>query len=63
MPVLTRTRSILHAEPESGARAFVQRDEDTNVMRRKVYLDIETYQDLGCPDTITVTVEPGDTLN
>lgn len=61
--MITKTKSVLHAEPSSGPRAYVQRDEGTNVLRRKVYLDITTYQDLGCPDTVTMTVEAGDTLN
>jgi hypothetical protein len=62
MATITKTKSVLHADRHSE-RTFVQRDEDSGVLRRKVYLDITTYQDLGSPDTVTVTVEPGDTLN
>lgn len=60
--VLTRTRSVLHLDPLTD-RTYRQADEETDVLHREVYLDIHTYQDLGEPDTITISIEPGDTLN
>jgi len=66
--ILSKTRSILtrddrYSEEEFGKRWFIQTDEETGIVRRNVYVDVETFQDLGEPDTITVTIEPGDTLN
>lgn len=54
--------SILQLDPTSE-RSYVARDPITQVLERKLYLDILTYDDLGAPDTITLTIEPGDTLN
>lgn len=61
--VLTRTRSVLHTHPDLAPRTYCAIAEDSNAILREVYLDMETYQDLGEPDTITITIEPGDTLN
>lgn len=33
------------------------------VGRVKVDLDDVQFEDMGCPDTVTVTVQPGDKLN
>lgn len=68
MATLTRTRSVLHRSATKGDEPysrqwFIQADEDTNVVRREVYVDRQTFEDLGEPDTITVSIEPGDTLN
>lgn len=60
--ILSRTRSVLHLDPLTD-RTYRQVDEDTDVLHREVYLDIRTYQDLGEPETITISIEPGDTLN
>jgi hypothetical protein len=38
-------------------------DEESGVIGRQVYLSFQDFLDLGSPETITVTVEPGDTLN
>jgi hypothetical protein len=64
MAVLSKTVSILtYSTDIRDQRLYVQVDPDTEVINRQVYVDIETYQDLGEPDVITVTIEPGDTLN
>lgn len=62
---LSKTRSVLteNGDPDLGVRWYIQVDEETEVIRRELYLDIATYQDLGEPETITVTIEPGDLLN
>lgn len=66
--VLSKTRSILTRSTTKGdedyARQwFIQVDPDDSSVEREVYVDIQTYLDLGEPDVITVTIEPGDTLN
>ncbi len=66
--LLSKTRSILTRSTTKGdedysRQWFIQVDEETDVIRREVYVDIGTYQDLGEPETITITIEPGDTLN
>lgn len=63
MALLTATRTILTHVPGDDSRLYVASDEESGVIRRSVYVDIETYQDLGEPEEITVTIEPGDTLN
>jgi hypothetical protein len=61
-PVITRTTSVLHAV--SGARGvFVNPLDDDDFRRHLVILDPEIYDDLGRPEYITVTIEPGDRLN
>jgi len=46
---------------------FVQRhegdDRDAFSTKRVFRLDRFTWKDLGCPDEVTLTVVPGDTLN
>lgn len=63
--MLTKTRSILtRRNPDDWEdRRYWQVDEESGVIRRAVDIDIQTFQDLGEPDTITVTIEPGDTMN
>lgn len=68
MTNLLKTKTILKHDTKmgrdwGGSRWFISSDEESGVIRRQVYIDGTTYDDLGSPDTITITIEPGDTLN
>lgn len=68
MPTLSRTRSVLTRSTTKGdepyaVQWFASADDDTSAVLREVYVDRQTFEDLGEPDTITVSIEPGDTLN
>lgn len=60
-------RSVLdRVPPVDGtvrSMAFVTRDDDTHEATRIVEVTIEDWNDLGRPDQLTVTIEPGDALN
>jgi hypothetical protein len=60
--ILTRQRTVFrlagHDDP-SPSDAAVYSDGDERTFR----LPADTFEDMGRPDTITLTVEPGDALN
>lgn len=65
--MLTRTRVVLHRVTGSGMeshRVIFSRepDEDGDVPHTH-YLPRDVWEDFGRPDTITLTVDPGDRLN
>lgn len=47
----------------SRAAYFSQEDEATGDHRIGVSIDLDTWDDLGRPDQLTVIIEPGDKLN
>lgn len=66
--MMTKTRCIMKREFSSEldgriTHTFRMRYEDTNVIQRTVELDAEDWEEMGRPETITVTIEPGDRLN
>lgn len=61
MNTLTRTRSILHRGNTHDGRVFFAHDEEP--YSKLISIDVDLWEDLGRPDVITVTVEPGDLLN
>lgn len=62
--MLTKHRTILHYWTTSmGLTSFLTRDEDTGSVVEAHELPEDVWVDMGSPDTITVTVEPGDLLN
>jgi len=63
-PTLTATRTVLDRAPDHRSpteAAFERLDEDGN--RRTLIVERQTDIDLGSPDQVTITVEPGDRLN
>ena len=72
MPNLTRTRSVLvlrdtaHREPDIHGtliRYGRSHDDELDGPFRSVLVDEATRADLGDPEHVTVTIEPGDLLN
>ena len=63
---LSRTQKVLHRLPFRDGRRTIYRHRDDNPYdpaATTVYINADDYLDLGRPDTITVTIEPGDRLN
>lgn len=63
----TKSRSILHkssvtSQLASFGRAEEENPEDNGTVRILV-LAREDWEDMGQPETITITIEPGDHLN
>lgn len=57
---------ILEGSYDVGIRYFSQLDEDVTEFRsvhRKFMLDVDTWDELGEPEVVTITIEPGDRLN
>lgn len=65
--MLSRTRRILTKDPvqkNENFPFFSQYDEDDSTkMTTGVYFDRQSWVDMGAPETITVQIEYGDTLN
>ena len=64
--LLTRTVKVIHEQPirDGGRVIYRHTDDDTyDPYAATLYLSGEDYLDMGRPDTITVTIEPGDRLN
>lgn len=64
---LSKTQAVLHradAEYNTYVKFTYQNDEPEPEIRVNVLLlDSDLHKEMGEPDTITVTVEPGDKLN
>jgi hypothetical protein len=62
---LSKTTSVLtQVESDSTWVSFErERDEPSDLTQREVVIDYETWRDMGTPEAITVTIEPGDRLN
>jgi hypothetical protein len=62
---LSKTAAVLELFNVSGAHASYSKtveDLDEGAPNHVVHLNIEKYEDLGKPAEITVTIEPGNTL-
>lgn len=55
MPLAREGASVarFHGEDDSGVKASI----------RDLYMSLDTYRELGSPQVITVSIEPGDKLN
>ena len=60
---LTRTRKTLHKLPLVRGRLVYYRHQDDTPVDTTISIRRSDYDDMGRPDTITVTIEPGDHLN
>lgn len=61
---LSKAQSVLSHEPTSDhPNRYIQYDEETNRVRRYVEFDSDLAEDLGYPDQVTISIEPGDRLN
>lgn len=61
---LSKTTTVMHHELDVGAHVkLVSRDDDTGGIHRAALMTRADWQDMGEPETITVTIEPGDLLN
>lgn len=58
--ILTKTRTIMHRK---NALVFTCEDGEEEYANHRLAFDGDVWDDMGQPDTITVTIEPGDTLN
>lgn len=60
MSTLTKHQVVM----QRGQRTtFMARDDDTNHVLDKYVMTRDDFLEMGEPDTITVSVEPGDLLN
>jgi len=65
---ITKTRQVLSFQPnprgKEGRRVTYSRQPDDNSdVPTQVKIDVCTWDELGCPEDITITIEPGDLLN
>jgi len=65
---LERLRSVMELQPATpddapGAVTFASTDDDTGEPTKAVVLRRDDWDDMGRPETITVTVELGDRLH
>lgn len=62
--ILTKTTSVLNLHAGSRHRtSFASVDDDTGAIDREVWMSGRTWEELGGPEQITVTIKPGDRLN
>ncbi|KQP83728.1 hypothetical protein [Aeromicrobium sp. Leaf291] len=62
---LTKTRSVLDLVPNAlsdDLAVFASHDEDTGQVLRSVRFSQRDHDDMGRPEQVTVTIEPGDLL-
>lgn len=64
MATLIRTQQVLNLTGSTHDRVVFTRDADEpGDIPTRTAIALDTWADLGRPDTITVTIEPGDHLN
>lgn len=62
MAALTRSRIVAWFKWAAAGTALFEY-EDANELGRPFVLDEVAWQDMGKPERITITIEPGDLLN
>lgn len=63
---LIKTQRVLEmqaVETPDEPVTFVQYEDDHGFLTTAVTISATTWRDMGCPDKLTVTLEPGDLLN
>ena len=64
MSGLTKARSVLDFSRGGTTHVtFASKDEDTGEVQRSVIIRLQDYEDMGRPEQVTITIEPGDRLN
>ena len=66
MTHLLRTVKVLHRIPiRDGNRVIFRHQDDAEYAPQAttIYVNTDDYLDMGSPDVLTVTIEPGDLLN
>lgn len=65
MSGLTRTQAVLTSRSLLGpdGAVFYVEDPDSDDYYRQIQIDRTTFEDLGSPLIVTITIEPGDRLN
>lgn len=66
MTHLLRTVKVLHHIPiRDGNRVIFRHQDDAEYAPQAttIYVNTDDYLDMGSPDVLTVTIEPGDLLN
>lgn len=64
MGTLTKKQTVLHGVGRGGFVVDPDDDEGDDDHRQvSVFIPEHDFEDMGCPSTITVTIEPGDRLN
>ena len=68
MTHLLRTVKVLHHIPIRDGNRVIFRHQDDAVYAPRattlyIYVNADDYLDMGSPDVLTVTIEPGDRLN
>lgn len=53
-------RAILHSR---GNAVYTKRNEDTDATEELLLMDVDTWDEMGRPEVITITVDAGDRLN
>jgi len=62
--MLTKTTRIMELTGAGNSRiTFSQYDEETGFMLSRTQMKRELWEDLGKPEVVTMTIEPGDKLN
>jgi hypothetical protein len=60
--VLTRTVYELNVALSTSARAAFETDDENGETNRHVSMSVENWNEMGKPETITVSIEPGNRL-
>lgn len=70
MNTLSKMQAVMHRTSfqrdlvdRRSAVVFEAREDDLGTIEKEVSIELSAWQDMGEPDTITVTIEPGDRLN
>ena len=61
--MLTKQRVIMHRGVHTSACVRFQEDYIDPGHPRNILISSADWLDMGCPEVITVTIEPGDLLN
>jgi len=67
MPDLTKTRTVLPlaSDRDTNEKVVIYQTvaEETDERLWTLHVDADVFDDMGCPEFVTLTLEPGDLLN